>query len=576
MNMPPDEQRSVDRVRSCNDLLELAVSSDSHIEYLKEATRILLGLFGCATVRVVIVDHGQRIRSTAVRGETGPVDLDESGQVRSRPAELIWATHPRLEEVCREVTSDRADRIEHTHRKIEFFTPAAHGAYYCNDAGQLRAAGGIPATEERLGIALSGDTGALALLPIAAGGRRIGVIELEARQADRFSSPLVERLYEAVRTLGIGWQQLRQRIDIRERVKELSCMYGFARLGAQQDLPLSELYGETVKLLPPAWLYPEITTGRIKIDGRSYTTDRFNETVQSLKADIVIDGATRGFIEVGYIKHMPELDEGPFLTEERHLIDTLARELCFIIEQREYREERLRLREQLRHADRMAAIGQFASGMVHELNEPLTSILGYAQLVTRDTELTDQGRDDLGKIVTSAMQARDILGKLSTFTGEIAPAKTTFDLNELIQDGFNALESRFSRTGIELRCDLGPDLPALSADRSQIMQALTNVVVNAVQAMPDGGLLTLSTARDGDHLLIMVEDTGVGIPEESREKIFNPFFTTKDVNEGVGLGLAVAHGIVVSHNGSIEVASRVGQGSRFTIRLPIDEPVTPP
>ena len=141
-----------------------------------------------------------------------------------------------------------------------------------------------------------------------------------------------------------------------------------------------------------------------------------------------------------------------------------------------------------------------------------------------------------------------------------------------MQEGLYFLETRCAKQGIEVIRVLDPDLPEITADSSQLHQTLINLVVNAIQAMPDGGTLTLSTARSGDVMSLIVEDTGAGMTEDVMKKIFVPFFTTKDVGEGVGLGLAVVHGMVTGHMGSIEVQSKVGEGSRFEVRLPISGP----
>jgi signal transduction histidine kinase len=284
----------------------------------------------------------------------------------------------------------------------------------------------------------------------------------------------------------------------------------------------------------------------------------------------MVDSSRRGSVEVGYTADKPHIDEGPFLTEERRLIDTIANELSFIIEQRLYNEEKTRLRDQLRHADRLATIGQLAAGVAHELNEPLSNILGFAQLVVKDEGISEQSGRDIEKIIAGTLHARQIIKELLIFARETEPVKVSFNLNELINDGLFFLESRFKKVGIDLDCRLAPDLPGIKADRLQILQVLTNLVVNAVQAMPGGGQLTIRTAADSGTVELIVKDTGVGIDKSIIKDIFNPFFTTKDVSEGTGLGLSVVHGIVTAHQGTISVESAVGEGSTFTIRLPVD------
>jgi len=146
---------------------------------------------------------------------------------------------------------------------------------------------------------------------------------------------------------------------------------------------------------------------------------------------------------------------------------------------------------------------------------------------------------------------------------------TQVDLNKVVNDGLSFLESRCTKAGIEVVRLLSPNLPKITGDEVQLNQVLVNLVVNSIQAMAEGGRLTIKTQTDNGNVLLTVEDKGIGISEEDIKRIFIPFFTTKEVDEGTGLGLAVVHGIVMSHKGSIKVKSKVNQGTRFVIQLPI-------
>jgi two-component system NtrC family sensor kinase len=179
---------------------------------------------------------------------------------------------------------------------------------------------------------------------------------------------------------------------------------------------------------------------------------------------------------------------------------------------------------------------------------------------------------DLNKIVAASLHARGIVRELLVFAREAKPVKITFNLNELIRDGLFFLESRFVKAGINLTCELDPELPHVTADRSQMLQVLTNLVVNSVQAMPNGGRLDITTSAGNGHVQLVVRDNGSGMDEVVIKDIFHPFFTTKDLDQGTGLGLSVVHGIVTAHDGRIHVTSRPGEGSKFCIHLPIAAP----
>jgi signal transduction histidine kinase len=358
---------------------------------------------------------------------------------------------------------------------------------------------------------------------------------------------------------------------LRERVKELSCLYGIARIVARYDQQLPEILQEIVDLLPMAWQYPEITCARVVLDGQVYSSSRFKAGPHSLKAPVMVSGQDRGTVEVCYRKKGAELPNGAFLEEEKKLIEAVAREVAVAVGAREADEERTRLQQQLQHAERLATIGILSSGVAHELNEPLGNILGYAQLVKTCTGLPDEARSDIEKIENASLHAREVIRNLLLFARQAPSRKQPVDLNELVRKGIYFFAARCDKQGVRLLQKLDPDLPTVVADPAQMNQMLVNLVVNAIQAMPDGGRLTLKTKSKNGHVSLVIEDTGYGMSEEVLEKLYVPFFTTKDVGQGTGLGLPVVHGIVTSHGGLLKVKSSSGRGTRFEIQLPVDE-----
>lgn len=354
-----------------------------------------------------------------------------------------------------------------------------------------------------------------------------------------------------------------------ERIKELSCLYGIAHIAADTTKSIEKVLENIVELLPAAWLYSHEACARIVLDDGSYSTANYRPSRHRQKAPIFIDGRQRGHVEVAYPKAKFEHHQTLFLDEEQALLDTVAKEIASIIVRRETEQDKLRLEEQLRHADRLATIGQLAAGVAHELNEPLGHILGFAQLAQKCPGLPAQAQADLEKILTTSLYAREIVKKLLIFSRQMSPQKTKVDLNHLIKNAVSLLESQCLNDGIAVTCFLLPKLPEIDADPSQLNQVVVNLVVNAMQAMPDGGRLNISTARDRAKVCLVVQDTGTGMDDTILRKIFTPFFTTKDVGLGTGLGLPVVHGIVTAHGGSIKVESKIGKGTKFKVQLPI-------
>lgn len=367
----------------------------------------------------------------------------------------------------------------------------------------------------------------------------------------------------------------RTQAALAERVKELTCLHGIARAVGQPDEDLPTILQEVVGLLPPAWQYPEVAHARVVLDGHTYTTPGFvrADTIQS--ADIMVRGHKRGQVEVAYLEPRPPADEGPFLKEERALIDSVAREMASLVGRRTIEEERAQLQEQVRHADRLATIGQLSAGVAHELNEPLATALGFAQLCRKHPGLPASAIADLDKIIAATLHAREIIKKLMLFARERPPAREKVSLRRVIDEGLSFVESRAAKADVEIRRRIESDLPEVYGDPNQLVQVLVNLAVNAIQAMPDGGPLTLDAFTENDCVVLGVEDQGVGMTPQAVQRAFEPFFTTKEVGVGTGLGLAVVHGIVTSHGGTVRVQSEPGKGSRFEVRLPIMPPDAP-
>ena len=225
---------------------------------------------------------------------------------------------------------------------------------------------------------------------------------------------------------------------------------------------------------------------------------------------------------------------------------------------------------QLIQSEKMASLGKLAAGVAHEINNPLGGILMYATMLLEECDGSDQIKSDLQLIVDQALRCKDIVQNLLDFSRQSGGQKTSFDLNESLQKVVALFKNQALFHNIDTVQEFQPGLPLVDGDPSQINQVITNLVLNAAQAMDGKGTLTLITRASAkpDRVEFVVRDTGCGISEEDISKVFDPFFTTKPVGKGTGLGLSTAYGIIERHGGAISVRSKVGAGTAFTVELP--------
>ncbi len=233
--------------------------------------------------------------------------------------------------------------------------------------------------------------------------------------------------------------------------------------------------------------------------------------------------------------------------------------------------DRVRLEEQLQISEKMASIGLLAAGVAHEVNTPLTGISSYTQMLLENADAADPRTQILEKIERQTFRAAKIVNGLLTLSrpgtpgGERAPV----DLNAVINDVYSLLEHQFEAGRIKVRRELAQEPLLVLGIEHQLQQVFLNLFLNARDAMPRGGWLTVSSRTDGSGVIADVADTGSGIPPEQLARIYDPFFTTKAIGRGTGLGLSISYGIVREHDGTIRCDSTVGQGTRFTMSLPV-------
>ncbi|MDP2932240.1 MAG: ATP-binding protein, partial [Chloroflexota bacterium] len=229
---------------------------------------------------------------------------------------------------------------------------------------------------------------------------------------------------------------------------------------------------------------------------------------------------------------------------------------------------------QLIQAEKLTSLGQLAASVAHEVNNPLSGVLVYTQLLAKKIAADNIAKEVtlgyLKKMETELTRSTRLIRNLLDFARQSTPSFREVDINEVIGRAFELASHSAQLQHIEVLKELDPNLPKLMADFDQLQQVCTNLILNAIQAMPQGGRLTIRTATDDRWVKIEVVDTGCGISKENMAKLFTPFFTTKQQVKGVGLGLAVAYGIIQRHQGRIEVQSEAGKGSTFTIFLPLN------
>jgi PAS domain S-box-containing protein len=229
---------------------------------------------------------------------------------------------------------------------------------------------------------------------------------------------------------------------------------------------------------------------------------------------------------------------------------------------------RVRLEEQLQHTEKMASVGLLAAGVAHEVNTPLAGISSYTQLLLGQIEESDSRRPLLDKIEKQSFRAAKIINNLLNFSRSGGAELERMDVNKTLVDVLSLLEHQLTGSRIRVRRELATDLPPIRGNENGIQQVFFNLILNARDAMPRGGWLTLVTYADTDTVVVEVKDTGHGIRKEHVRRIYDPFFTTKGIGRGTGLGLSVSYGIVQEHGGGIFVESTPGQGSRFQVALP--------
>jgi PAS domain S-box-containing protein len=422
---------------------------------------------------------------------------------------------------------------------------------------------------------------------------------------------LEARVQERTVELSIANAELRQEIsahqqaeeqkqkllqDLRERVKELEVLHQMARLLQNEQKPIEALLPEITPILPPAWKHDEVAAARIIFDGAEYTTSNFSSTPWKLQAGFTTPEGKHGALEVVYLKEMPDEVEGPFLADERRLINSLAEMFMSYFERKEAEarvtqitrdlivrnEELWRLQKEMGQVEPLAALGRVTGMIAHELGTPLNTVLGHSQFLGEE-ELTEGGRRRLKTIQEQIKRMVNIVQYYLSHTRGSQPERSQVNVNELVLETLTLLKPVFEQHDLEVNATLAESLAPLPANRGSLQRVLINLLNNAVDALKDGGAVIITTRAaagspetSNEGVVIEVTDTGAGIPPEMLPKVFDLFLTTKESGKGTGLGLAVCQEIVKNHGGTIQITSKLGEGTRVRVFLPIDDTVPQP
>lgn len=368
---------------------------------------------------------------------------------------------------------------------------------------------------------------------------------------------------------------------LRERVKELNCLYGISRLVEERSTSIDTILQGVVDLLPPSWQYPEVTCARIKVRNRQITTANFQETSWKQSEEVIVNGEKFGVIEVYYLEEKAESDEGPFLKEERDLIHAVAERLGHVIERQSteqslqslYEEEK-KLRERLQ-AEMQGRI-DFTRNLIHELKTPLTSLVATSQLLL-DEEKSNKKLGKLARYVWEGAhglnnridELHDVVrGEIGKLDLELKP----LNLEELLLALVDETRALASQYGVSVNLKLPESLPEVYADAVRVRQIMLNLLNNAFKYAAEGGRVTIKATAKSTNVTVEVRDRGPGIAKHKREHLFESGYQMSYPNErsgGLGIGLALCKLLVELHGGKIWVRSQQGKGSSFFFTLPL-------
>lgn len=382
-------------------------------------------------------------------------------------------------------------------------------------------------------------------------------------------------LHEITRRRQVQEEKDRILRDLNKRNIELTCLYRAGEVMRSCEV-VSDMFREVVGLICPAFLHPEIARSRITFDGDRCVSAPFSSTPWRLAADIVVGERKRGELEVFYLEERPPRDEGPFLREERELLDALASSIGLTVERREAEAKVIQ-------ASKLASIGELAAGVGHEINNPINAIINCADILAKDFEKGAKPRQFIDLIRSESERIATIVRNLHTFARQDREQFSPARLCDIVEAVLSLSRKKMAKSHVHLEVDVPEDLPDLQCRSEQLQQVVMNLIINSLHALderykgmnPDKLLRIAAQSlllQGKPCLRLTVEDHGCGIAPAHMDRLFDPFFTTKGRDVGTGLGLSISDAIVREHGGQITVESERGRYARFHVDLPVAGP----
>ena len=357
--------------------------------------------------------------------------------------------------------------------------------------------------------------------------------------------------------------------DLKERIKELTCLYEVSSIIVNNDYnELDKTLYSIALSLRRALQYNEDTIVEIQAGQIHLISSALPKTSTNIKSNIKVFNEPQGFIKIHYPAN--KFSENDFLEEEIILLKTVVVNVGDLMERVSILENEAVVKRKMEHADRLSILGEITAGIAHELNTPLANILGFAELLKNKETSDTQTNKDLNKIINSAIFSREVVKKLMFFSCEMPQNMTEVDIVPVIEDAMNLLDPTFAKKEIRYELNLPKTQILLKADTIQLTQVIFNLILNAIYFSPKNGIIKLDLEQGKRKIVLKISDEGPGIKSENLGKIFQPFFTTKGVGDGSGLGLSVVHGIIKGHRGTIDYQPNEPTGATFIITFPKD------